>query len=92
MHTNRSGSAGLDAVPGRDAGVTAASIAGRLSKLEAQLSSASAMQSDVSGAPQQMVALQVCECGVVSVTLHQLNPSCFFYIGCTICLLTHTEL
>ena len=64
MHprTHRSGHLVLDAVPGRDAGVTAASIAGRLSKLEAQLSHAAVRQDETAGSTQQLSILQVCVC------------------------------
>jgi len=48
----------LDAVPGRDAGVTAASIAARLSKLEAQLSHTAVRQDESVGAAQQVASLQ----------------------------------
>ncbi|KAF5842547.1 hypothetical protein DUNSADRAFT_6397 [Dunaliella salina] len=55
-----SGSGGLqtlDAAPGRDAGVTAASIAARLSKLEAQLSHTAVRQDESAGAAQQVASL-----------------------------------
>ncbi len=57
-----SGVGGVIVGGGIDAGVTASSIAGRLSKLEAQLSQAVVKQEELEGVSRQMEGLQVRVC------------------------------
>jgi hypothetical protein len=47
---------------GPDAGVTAAAIAGRLSKLEASVAASAVKQEQLDGLSRRMEGLQVCVC------------------------------